>query len=50
MSFYTVQGVILVLPIVASCPIIERIWLEPYLKPGTVQKHARLDATEHPPK
>jgi len=45
-----VVGVILVLPIVASYPIIERIWLEPYLKHGTVQKHARLDAKEHPQK
>lgn len=45
-----VVGVILVLPMVASYPIIERIWLEPYLKPGTVQKHARLDAKDHPQK
>lgn len=41
-------GVILVLPIVASYPIIERIWLQPYLERGTAQKHARLDAGEHP--
>ena len=45
-----VVGVILVLPIVASYPIVERVWLEPYLKHGTVQKHARLDAKEHPQK
>jgi len=45
-----VVGVILVLPIVASYPILERIWLQPYLKRGTVQKHARLDAEEHPQK
>ena len=43
-----VVGVILVLPIVASYPILERIWLQPYLERGTAQKHARLDAGEHP--
>jgi predicted PurR-regulated permease PerM len=43
-----VLGVILVLPIVASYPILERIWLQPYLVRGTAQKHARLDAGEHP--
>ena len=45
-----VVGVILVLPIVASYPILERIWLQPYLEHGTAQKHARLDAGEHPQK
>ena len=45
-----VVGIILVLPIVASYPIIERVWLEPFLKHGTAQKHARLDAEEHPQK
>src|SRR5579862_3683832 len=39
-----VVGVILVLPMVASYPIFERIWLQPYLESGTVQKHARLAA------
>jgi predicted PurR-regulated permease PerM len=43
-----VVGVILVLPIVASYPIIERIWLQPYLERDTVRKHDRLDAGEHP--
>ena len=43
-----VVGVILVLPIVASYPILERIWLQPYLERDTAQKHARLDAEEHP--
>lgn len=42
-----VVGVILVLPIVASYPIIERIWLQPYLESGTAQKHARLSAKGH---
>ncbi len=41
-----VVGVILVLPIVASYPIFERIWLQPYLETGTVQKHERLAAEE----
>lgn len=45
-----VVGVILVLPMVASYPILERIWLQPYLERGTVQKHARLTAEEHPEK
>ena len=45
-----VVGVILVLPIVASYPILERIWLQPYLEGGTVQKHAQLAAEEHPQK
>ena len=43
-----VVGVILVLPVVASYPIIERMWLQPYLEPSTALKHARLDAVEHP--
>jgi predicted PurR-regulated permease PerM len=45
-----VVGVILILPVVASYPILERIWLEPYLGRGTVEKHARLAAEEHPEK
>jgi predicted PurR-regulated permease PerM len=43
-----IVGVILVLPVVASYPILERIWLQPYLERGTARKHARLDAAEHP--
>lgn len=39
-----VVGVILVLPLVASYPIIERIWLQPYVGRETVQKHKQLDA------
>jgi predicted PurR-regulated permease PerM len=45
-----VAGVILVLPIVASYPILERIWLQPYLQRGTVQKHDQIEAEEHPEK
>ena len=32
-------GAIMVLPLVASYPIVERIWLQPYLGRDTVQKH-----------
>ena len=45
-----IVGVILVLPIVASYPILERIWLQPYLQGGTVEKHEKLEAEEHPEK
>ena len=45
-----VVGVILVLPLVASYPIIERIWLAPFLKHDTAQKHAELDAKKQPQK
>jgi predicted PurR-regulated permease PerM len=45
-----VVGVILVLPIVASYPILERIWLQPYLQRGTVEKHEQIEAEEHPEK
>ncbi len=45
-----VVGVILVLPIVASYPIMERIWLQPYLERGTVEKHTQLAAKEDPQK
>jgi len=43
-----IVGVIVVLPIVACYPIIERIWLQPYLERGIVQKHARLSSEKHP--
>ena len=42
-----VIGVLLVLPIVASYPTIERIWLRPYLQRDTVQRHQELDTHEH---
>jgi len=38
-----VVGVLLILPIVASYPIIEKVWLKSRLQPDTVQKHATLD-------
>ena len=45
-----VVGVILILPLVASYPIIERIWLQPYLERGTVQKHTQLAEEADPQK
>jgi len=41
-----VIGVIIVLPIVASYPVLERYWLRPHLEPDTVEKHAAIDAQE----
>ncbi|EEF57178.1 AI-2E family transporter [Pedosphaera parvula] len=42
-----VIGVLLVLPIIASYPTIERIWLRPYLQRDTIQRHEELDTQEH---
>lgn len=44
-----VIGILLVLPMVACYPIVERIWLRPYLQPDTVNLHEESDA-EKPPK
>jgi predicted PurR-regulated permease PerM len=44
-----VVGAIAILPIVASYPIIERIWLKRHLEPDTVAKHEQIDAEKHPP-
>ncbi len=44
-----VVGAIVVLPMVASYPIIERIWLRRHLEADTVAKHAQIDAEEHSP-
>jgi predicted PurR-regulated permease PerM len=38
-----VVGVIIVLPIIACYPILERIWLRPHLETDTVAKHEELD-------
>jgi predicted PurR-regulated permease PerM len=43
-----VIGAIAVLPIVASYPIIERIWLRPHLENDTVARHKEIDEKEHP--
>ena len=42
-----VIGVIIVLPIVASYPVLERYWLRAHLEPDTVEKHVAIDAQEH---
>ena len=38
-----VIGIIIILPIVASYPIIERTWLRPYLEGDTVARHEQID-------
>jgi predicted PurR-regulated permease PerM len=43
-----VVGVIAILPIVASFPICERIWLRPFLGHETVDKHDEIEEKEHP--
>jgi predicted PurR-regulated permease PerM len=43
-----VVGAIVILPMVASYPIIERIWLKRHLEPDTVTKHEQIDAAAHP--
>ena len=45
-----VVGVIIILPIVASYPIVERLWLRPYLKRDTLEKHEEIDDKEQPQK
>jgi predicted PurR-regulated permease PerM len=40
-------GIIIVLPIVASYPVLERYWLRPHLELDTVEKHAAIDVQEH---
>ncbi len=42
-----VTGAIVILPIVASYPIIERIWLRPLLEQDTIAKHEAIDELEH---
>ena len=44
-----VVGAIAILPIDASYPIIERIWLRRHLEADTVSKHIEIDAEEHLP-
>ena len=41
-----VIGVIIVLPLVASYPIIEKTWLRPYLERDTVEEHKQIDREE----
>lgn len=39
-----VAGAVLMLPLVAAYPIIERRWLTPWLSERTVEEHARMDS------
>ena len=43
-----IEGAIAVLPVVASYPIIERIWLGRYLRDSTVAKHVAQGAGPAP--
>ncbi len=43
-----VFGAIAILPVVASYPIIEKLWLHPHLEPDTVAKHVAIDKAAHP--
>jgi predicted PurR-regulated permease PerM len=43
-----VVGVIIILPVVASYPIVERIWLRRHLEVDTVTRHDQIEAEEHP--
>ncbi len=42
-----VIGIIVILPVVASYPIIERVWLRPYLEGDTVARHEQNDRQAH---
>jgi predicted PurR-regulated permease PerM len=42
-----IVGAIVILPLVASYPIVERIWLRRHLEDDTVTKHDQIDAEEH---
>jgi predicted PurR-regulated permease PerM len=44
-----IAGAIAILPMVASYPIIERLWLRRRLEPDTVAKHEQILAEAHPP-
>jgi predicted PurR-regulated permease PerM len=43
-----VVGVIVILPIIASFPVIERTWLRPVLGKETVDRHEEIEEAEHP--
>jgi predicted PurR-regulated permease PerM len=38
-----VIGIIIILPVIASYPVIERVWLRPYLERDTVARHTQID-------
>jgi predicted PurR-regulated permease PerM len=43
-----VVGAIVILPLVASYPIIERTWLRRHLEDDTIKTHAQIDLAAHP--
>lgn len=43
-----VIGAIAILPVIASYPIIEKLWLSPHLEPDTVPKHLAIEKRAHP--
>jgi predicted PurR-regulated permease PerM len=36
-------GIIIILPVIASYPVVERVWLRPYVERDTVARHEQLD-------
>lgn len=42
-----IEGAIAILPIVASYPVIERIWLRPYISPRALEVHRELGTETH---
>jgi predicted PurR-regulated permease PerM len=43
-----VVGVIVILPIMASYPVVERTWLRPVVGRETVERHEEIEEKEHP--
>jgi predicted PurR-regulated permease PerM len=43
-----VVGVIVILPIIASFPVVERTWLRPVLGKETVERHNEIEEEAHP--
>lgn len=43
-----VVGVIVILPIIASFPVVERMWLRPVFGRDTVEKHDEIEQKAHP--
>jgi hypothetical protein len=44
MSLMGIIGAIALLPLAASYPVIERIWLAPYLRKSVIPVHERMNA------
>ena len=41
-----IEGAISILPVVASYPVIEKIWLRPFLGKNVIDEHHRMDDKE----